>query len=134
MTGPDGFSSVEHLSAAAVTALVDNELSARAEHRAKVHLVHCDECRDEVRRQRQAAEALRHADPDVDVPGPLLERLSRIPVDCCSGEDDATGPRPGVRTDPVRVDGCRRPATIAARVDMMIRRLQRRTPPRGPAG
>ena len=68
MTGPDGFSSVEHLSAAAVTALVDNELSARAEHRAKVHLVHCDECRDEVRRQRQAAEALRHADPDATSP------------------------------------------------------------------
>ncbi len=46
------FASVEHLNPEAVAAFVDNELSPAAAHRAKIHLVHCPECREEIHRQR----------------------------------------------------------------------------------
>ncbi len=48
------FASVEHLNPEAVAAFVDNELSPAAAHRAKIHLVHCPECREEIHRQRGA--------------------------------------------------------------------------------
>ncbi|CAB0880455.1 hypothetical protein FRC0393_01073 [Corynebacterium diphtheriae] len=48
------FASVEHLNPEAVAAFVDNELSPAAAHRAKIHLVHCPECREEIHRQRRA--------------------------------------------------------------------------------
>ncbi|CAB0691689.1 anti-sigma factor [Corynebacterium diphtheriae] len=47
------FASVEHLNPEAVAAFVDNELSPAAAHRAKIHLVHCPECREEIHRQRR---------------------------------------------------------------------------------
>ncbi|WP_423201131.1 anti-sigma factor family protein, partial [Corynebacterium diphtheriae] len=49
------FASVEHLNPEAVAAFVDNELSPAAAHRAKIHLVHCPECREEIHRQRGGA-------------------------------------------------------------------------------
>ena len=45
---PREFASVEHLSLEAVAAFVDGELTPLAMHRARVHLVHCEECRAEV--------------------------------------------------------------------------------------
>lgn len=109
--------SVDHLSPEAVAALVDGELSTKAEHRAKVHLVHCNDCRDEVRRQREAAERLRD-DCGLKASGSLIERLTRIPAEM--------QPRPA-KTSRFGVDGCRRPETIIDGVDLMLRRFQRKT-------
>lgn len=53
---PREFASVEHLSLEAVAAFVDGELTPLAMHRARVHLVHCEECRAEVAQQRRASE------------------------------------------------------------------------------
>ncbi|MEO5310906.1 MULTISPECIES: zf-HC2 domain-containing protein [Corynebacterium] len=105
--------SVDHLSTEAIAALVDGELSRRAEHRAKIHLVHCETCRAEVRAQRSAAHRLREHASAVHTPGGLMEKLQRIPDEC--DEDEA----------PHRfsVDGCRRPETLVDRVDLLLRKL-----------
>lgn len=113
---PDESLSVEHLSPEAMAALVDGELSRRAEHRAKVHLVHCSQCRDEVTEQRRAAERLRD-DCGVHASGSLIERLTKIP-ECCEDHhnDRAFG-----------VSGRRRPETLSDSVDLFIRRIQRKS-------
>ena len=85
---PPEFASVEHLSPEAVAAFVDGELTDGALHRARVHLVHCGECRAEIERQRNASEWLRGSNitPEVRAPEDLLARLAGI----------ASGPlRPG---------------------------------------
>ncbi|WIM72660.1 hypothetical protein QP028_01545 [Corynebacterium suedekumii] len=67
---------------------VDGELTDGALHRARVHLVHCGECRAEIERQRNASEWLRGSNitPEVRAPEDLLARLAGI----------ASGPlRPG---------------------------------------
>lgn len=106
--------SVDHLSTEAIAALVDGELSRRAEHRAKIHLVHCETCRAEVRAQRSASNRMREHASDVHTPGGLMEKLQRIPEEC--REDDA----------PHRfsVDGCRRPETLVDRLDLLLRKMQ----------
>lgn len=108
--------SVEHLSPEAIAALVDGELTSRAEHRAKVHLVHCQACREEVQQQRDAAQRLRE-DIEVHASGSLIERLTRIP-ECCPDQPP---------TQRFGVDGCRRPETIVDGVDLFIRRIARRS-------
>ncbi|QNH96312.1 anti-sigma factor family protein [Corynebacterium anserum] len=113
---PDHALSVEHLSPEAMAALVDGELSPRAEHRAKVHLVHCQRCRDEVREQRRAAERLRD-DCGVHASGSLIERLTRIP-ECCEEYSRDRG---------FGVDGRRRPETLIDGVDLFFRRIQRKS-------
>lgn len=72
------FSSVDHLSPEVVAAFVDGELSDGAEHRARVHVVHCAECRAEVHAQRGAAEAVRGSNTEecVRAPHTLVERLA----------------------------------------------------------
>lgn len=111
--------SVEHLSLEAIAALADGELSRKAEHRAKIHLVHCMGCRDQVRQQREASERLREEwqreQAEVKASGSLIERLSRIP------EISADVPRPRA----FGVDGCRHPETFVDSVDLMLRKLQR---------
>lgn len=74
------FASVEHLSPEAVAAFVDGELTDIACHRARVHLVHCAECRAEIERQRGASEWLRGSNigEDVRAPHELLTRLAGI--------------------------------------------------------
>jgi len=106
--------SVDHLSTEAIAALVDGELSRRAEHRAKIRLVHCETCRAEVRAQRSASNRMREHTSDVHTPGGLMEKLQRIPEEC--REDDA----------PHRfsVDGCRRPETLVDRLDLLLRKMQ----------
>lgn len=111
---PDTQLSVEHLSCEAIAALADGELSRRAEHRAKIHLVHCVTCREEVTRQREASERLRD-NCEVKASGSLIERLSRIP--------DAAGEAP--RSRDFGVDGCRHPETFVDSVDLLVRKLQR---------
>lgn len=77
------FASVEHLNPEAVAALVDNELSASAEHRAKIHLVQCEECRAEVNRQRNAAQRVRAANSgEFHAPKELLAKLASIETSC----------------------------------------------------
>lgn len=120
-------SDVGHLTPEVVAALVDGELSRGAEHRARIHLVHCVECRDEVRAQRQASDRLRGSIPmdQLHASGSLLSRLVRIPDDCARGAespDDAPADR-----DAVGIDGCRRPDSITGRMAAAARKVQRRT-------
>lgn len=112
---PSGLS-IDHLSPEAIAALVDEELPRKAEHRAKVHLVHCKYCRDEVNAQRQAASRLREHATDVQPPMSLLDRLRRIPEECDHADDQHH----------FGIDGRRRPQGITDRVDLMIRKLGRR--------
>lgn len=109
------FASVEHLSPEAVAAFVDGELCDSATHRARVHLVHCAECRREIERQRGASEWLRGSNiqEDVRVPHDLLARLASI----------ATGPvkaGPDAESMPVPEPEC-----LLDRVEMMLRAVKR---------
>ncbi|MGD7002472.1 zf-HC2 domain-containing protein [Corynebacterium halotolerans] len=92
------FASVEHLGPEAVAAYVDQELTERATHRARVHLVHCQECRSEVRRQHRAAEVLREGNrvQELRAPKSLLAKLAGIENSCPSGPgvEDSAGPQP----------------------------------------
>ena len=109
---------VGHLTTEAVAALVDGELSTGAESRAKVHLVHCSDCREEVRAQRQAAARMRDQAgtmSEVHAPGALLDRLTGIPASCGEPDDH----------DGVGVDGRRRPESLGARLSTSVRRMLR---------
>lgn len=129
---PQDALSVEHLSCEAIAALVDGELSRRAEHRAKVHLVHCQPCREEVQYQREASERLRDdcLSPECGVHASesLIERLTRIPESCDEHAEasDETAQKTGERCG-FGVDGRRKPETIGDSVELLIRRLQRKT-------
>lgn len=80
------FASVDHLNPEVVAAFVDCELSPVAAHRAKIHLVHCAECRREVERQRLAADRLRKVrTAQVHVSGDLLKKLQGIADSCPEG-------------------------------------------------
>lgn len=81
------FASVEHLSLEAIAAFVDEELSPGAMHRARVHLVHCEECRAEVEHQRRASERLKECrDAEViHVSSELKARLTSIALSCPAG-------------------------------------------------
>ncbi|WP_083283976.1 MULTISPECIES: zf-HC2 domain-containing protein [Corynebacterium] len=115
--------SVDHLSLEAIAALVDNELSPKAEHRAKVHLVHCEQCREEVNAQRVAAERLREHEVPVRASGTLREKLARIPEAATVGSAQPAVAH-GKRT--FAADGCRRPETLSDRVGLILRRLSQR--------
>lgn len=113
---------VGHLTTEAVAALVDGELTRGAEDRAKAHLVHCGECRDEVRTQRQARERLRQQAgtlEEVRAPGSLLERLTGIPMSC--GGDNSELPE----CRSLGMDGCRRPETLGDKLSTSVRRVLR---------
>ncbi|WP_257202429.1 anti-sigma factor family protein [Corynebacterium cystitidis] len=76
-------SSIDHLSPEAVTAFVDGEMSEGAQHRVRVHIVHCPQCREEVHTQRFAAEIVRgsNVEEGVRAPSGLVERLAQIALD-----------------------------------------------------
>lgn len=82
------FDSVDHVSAEAIAALIDDELSPSAAHRARVHIVLCESCRDDANAQRYAAEAVRthNVEECLRAPQTLVERLARLggdePVPC----------------------------------------------------
>ncbi len=80
------FASVEHLNPEAVAAFVDNELSPMAAHRARIHMVQCEECREEVARQRVASERLRSATcREVHASSDLVAKLTQIAQSCPTG-------------------------------------------------
>ncbi|MCL0120923.1 anti-sigma factor family protein [Corynebacterium pygosceleis] len=111
---PREFASVEHLSPEAVAAFVDGELTSGAAHRARVHMVHCVECRDEVDQQRRAAERLRTCTENdgIRVPSSLMERLTSIAQSCPAGpgiEDTVYSP----------------PETLLDKVDILYRAVRR---------
>ncbi|MCH6196338.1 hypothetical protein MHT86_02335 [Corynebacterium mastitidis] len=114
---PRVFASVDHLNPEAVAAFVDGEMCAGALHRARAHLVHCGECRREVRRQRLAAEALHEANclADVRAPSELLGRLHDIAKGAC-------GPGPGAEEVPTP-----RPETMLDKVEVFMRTVRRNT-------
>jgi uncharacterized protein YlaI len=71
---------IGHLGPEAVVAFVDDEMDSKAMHRARIHLVHCDECRDEIYTQRGTSEWVRHCNIESQVRAPrdLLRKLASI--------------------------------------------------------
>lgn len=108
------FASVDHLAPEAVAAFVDGELGDTAMHRARVHLVHCSECRAEVQRQRLAAEALQGSNwtPDVRAPRDLLRKLHDI-AQCCEAG-------PGAEAVPTS-----QPETMLDKLECLMRAVRR---------
>ena len=102
-TGPREFCSTDHLSTEAIAAFADGELSRHAAHRARLHIVACEECRREVNIQRSAAERLRScgADESIRAPRTLVERLAQVAEELPGdGAPDSDGP--GKVTDAFR--------------------------------
>ncbi|MDK8846004.1 hypothetical protein QP888_05690 [Corynebacterium sp. MSK297] len=64
-------------------------MSSKSAHNARVHLVLCENCRDDVHKQRHAAQALRscNANDQVQVSESLLDRLRRIAGDASDARD-----------------------------------------------
>ncbi len=69
----------QHLSDEAVAAFADGVLSGHARERAARHVNACDECRQAVQIQREAAFALRSACAP-QLPSALLDRLRTVPM------------------------------------------------------
>ena len=71
---------IGHLGPEAVVAFVDDEMEAKAKHRARIHLVHCHECRDEIYTQRGTSEWVRQCNIESQVRAPrdLLKKLASI--------------------------------------------------------
>lgn len=80
MTAVPTFDSIDHLNYEAVAALIDDELSPTALHRAHQHLAQCPDCRREVAQQQAAAEAVREHNTDgcLRAPRSLVERLAHL--------------------------------------------------------
>ncbi|WPF66972.1 MULTISPECIES: hypothetical protein [unclassified Corynebacterium] len=114
---PRVFASVDHLNPEVVAAFVDGELCEVALHRARVHLVHCGECRGEVHRQRLAAEALHEANWTADVrpPRELLGRLHDIAKGACA-------PGPGAEAVPTP-----QPETVLDKLEVFMRTMRKNT-------
>lgn len=112
---PKQFSSVEHLSLEAVAAFVDDELADSAAHRARVHVVQCPECREEVHTQRGTAELVRGSNLSAQVRAPkeLLARLTGI-------ANTNVGPGPDAESTPTS-----QPEDFLDRVEMLIRTFRR---------
>ncbi|WP_080795576.1 hypothetical protein [Corynebacterium pacaense] len=108
------FASVEHLSSDAVAGFVDNELSRGAMHRARIHLVHCGECREEISRQRDTSEYLRAEclSEEVSAPKDLMAKLAGIANDCA----------PGPGADELAMQ---RPDSFVAKVESVVRAVRR---------
>ncbi|MFP7366077.1 hypothetical protein SFC07_09930 [Corynebacterium callunae] len=108
------FSSVEHLSADAAAMFVDNELSAGAMHRARRHIIHCAECREEINRQRRTVEYLRTEcrRPEVSAPMDLKAKLASLANECAPG--------PGAENLAMQ-----RPESFVAKVESVVRAVRR---------
>lgn len=106
------FASVEHLGPEAVAAYVDGELSEVAVHRARVHLVHCPECRAEIKRQQHVVETIRECNrtEELRAPSALMARLTGIAT---SSPLEPEKPEP-------------RPGNMLAKLDVMLRSVRRR--------
>lgn len=108
------FASVEHLSADAAAMFVDNELSRGAMHRARLHIVDCAECREEVNRQRETASFLRNqcSNKEVSAPMDLKARLASLATECAPG--------PGAEDLAMQ-----RPESFVAKVESVVRAVRK---------
>lgn len=107
------FASVEHLGPEAVVAYVDGELSDVATHRARVHLVHCPECRAEIKRQQRVAETIRECNgtEELRAPSELMAKLTGIATSC-----------------PLEPEGPKqRTGNMFEKLDVMLRSVRRKT-------
>ena len=93
---------------------MDGELTPLAMHRARVHLVHCEECRAEVAQQRRASECLKNCvdTETIRVSTELKARLTSIAFSCPAGPDaeEAT---------------TKHPETFLGKVDLIYRAVRR---------
>ncbi|GAV96870.1 hypothetical protein CS176_1100 [Corynebacterium glutamicum] len=108
------FSSVDHLSADAAAMFVDNELSRGAMHRARLHIVHCAECREEINRQRETVDYLRSEckNEEVSAPMDLKARLASLATECMPG--------PGAENLAMQ-----RPESFVAKVESVVRAVRK---------
>lgn len=74
------FSDVDHLNPEAIVAFVDGEMEHKAAHRARIHVLHCNECRAEVKRVRGAADWVRgrSTEEQLTAPQDLIARLAGL--------------------------------------------------------
>lgn len=82
------FNEVDHLNPEAIVAFVDGEMDANSAHRARVHFVHCQECRAEAQRVRNASDWVRgrSSEERLSAPADLISKLSTI-ADGKSGQE-----------------------------------------------
>ncbi|AJE67106.1 hypothetical protein P9K31_08930 [Corynebacterium glutamicum] len=108
------FSSVDHLSADAAAMFVDNELSRGAMHRARLHIVHCAECREEINRQQETVDYLRSEckNEEVSAPMDLKARLASLATECMPG--------PGAENLAMQ-----RPESFVAKVESVVRAVRK---------
>ncbi|ANE03701.1 hypothetical protein [Corynebacterium crudilactis] len=108
------FSSVDHLSVDAAAMFVDNELSRGAMHRARLHIIHCAECRDEINRQRETVNYLRKecTNKEVSAPMDLKARLASLATECVPG--------PGAEDLAMQ-----RPESFVAKVESVVRAVRK---------
>lgn len=87
--------SIGHLGPEAVAAFVDGEMDPKATHRVHVHLVHCAECRADVREQRRASQWVRNCNVDHQVRAPkdLMAKLAGIAAE--AADEDSAAPKKG---------------------------------------
>ncbi|WP_293954047.1 anti-sigma factor [uncultured Corynebacterium sp.] len=108
------FASVDHLSSDAVAMFVDNELTNGAMHRARLHLVHCADCREEISKQRDTVDYVREEckNEQVTAPTDLKAKLMSLANECSPG--------PGA-------DDCaiQRPESFVAKVESVVRAVRR---------
>lgn len=91
------FGSTDHLSAEAVAAYVDGELSMTAHLRAGRHLADCDQCRADVDAQRQARGVIRRCGcGSPGMPDSLRGLLAAIPNAAPDADDQPAAPAHGL--------------------------------------
>lgn len=108
------FASVDHLSSDAAAMFIDNELSRGAMHRARLHLVHCSECRQEITRQRDTVDFVRTEcrNDNVTAPSDLKAKLMSLANECAPG--------PGAEDVAIQ-----RPESFVAKVESVVRAVRR---------
>lgn len=108
------FASVDHLSSDAAAMFIDNELSRGAMHRARLHLVHCSECRQEITRQRDTVDFVRTEcrNDNVTAPSDLKAKLMSLANEC--------DPGPGAEDVAIQ-----RPESFVAKVESVVRAVRR---------
>lgn len=80
------FDTIGHLGPEAIVAFVDGEMEGKSAHRVRVHLVHCEECRDEVRDQLGASQWVQQCagTDEIRAPRDLLAKLAQIATTCAN--------------------------------------------------
>lgn len=125
---------ISHPGPEAVAAFVDGEMDAKSAHRFRKHLVHCQECREEIRQHRGASHWIRahNVEEALRAPRHLLERLANIaqtePGTPAAGQS-TTGD--GLGTDTLEPDaGQQEPKDFLDKCEMVIRAIQFNQRPR----